>query len=24
VTHLNVTPFGSDPVKLLAQVKEWI
>src|SRR5882724_9948516 len=24
VTHLHVTPVGSDPVKLLAQVKEWI
>jgi alkanesulfonate monooxygenase SsuD/methylene tetrahydromethanopterin reductase-like flavin-dependent oxidoreductase (luciferase family) len=24
VTHLHVTPIGSDPVKLLAQVKEWI
>lgn len=24
VTHLHVTPIGSDPVKLLAQAKEWI
>ena len=24
VTHLHVTPVGADPVKLLAQVKEWI
>ena len=24
VTHLHVTPFGSDAAKLLAQVKEWI
>ncbi|GAA5156945.1 LLM class F420-dependent oxidoreductase [Pseudonocardia eucalypti] len=24
VTHLHVTPIGSDPAKLLAQVKEWI
>jgi F420-dependent oxidoreductase-like protein len=24
VTHLHVTPVGSDPIKLLAEVKEWI
>ncbi|MGQ0480498.1 MAG: LLM class F420-dependent oxidoreductase [Pseudonocardia sp.] len=24
ITHLHVNPIGSDPVKLLAQVKEWI
>jgi len=24
VTHLHVTPFGSDTTKLLAQVKEWL
>jgi F420-dependent oxidoreductase-like protein len=24
VTHLHVTPVGSDPAKLLSQVKEWI
>ncbi|HEY9416953.1 MAG TPA: LLM class F420-dependent oxidoreductase [Pseudonocardia sp.] len=24
VTHLHVTPIGSDPIKLLEQVKDWI
>jgi alkanesulfonate monooxygenase SsuD/methylene tetrahydromethanopterin reductase-like flavin-dependent oxidoreductase (luciferase family) len=24
VTHLHVSPVGTDPLKLLAQVKEWI
>jgi F420-dependent oxidoreductase-like protein len=24
ITHLHVTPVGSDPVKTMAQVKEWI